>query len=85
MSEEVSGQNQGGRPRKWGSDAERKAATREQRRLEAEQAERDEAYVQAELEITRVRYADDPHLAERLKRSEAYLRKEVAGEIGPRS
>lgn len=85
MSEEVSGQNRGGRPRKWASDAERKAAERVSGQKEREQAERDEAWVQAELEITRERYLDDPDLAGRLKRSEAYLRKVVAGEIGPRS
>ena len=85
MSEEVSGQNSGGRPRKWASDAERKAAERENARLKAEQDARDEAYIQAELEITRERFFDDPDLAARLKRSEAYLRKEVAGEFGPRS
>lgn len=85
MSEGINEQNSRGRPRKWGSDAERMASKRENERLAAEQAEKDEAYIQAELEITRERYFDDPELAERLKRSESYLRREAAGEFGRRS
>jgi hypothetical protein len=90
-SEEVSGQNRGGRPRKWENEAERKAAAREEKRAAEEQARKDEEYVQRELEITRAQFPTlgvdlrVGSLKERLERSEAYLRKWVSGEIGPRS
>jgi len=89
-SGEVSGQNSGGRPRKWDSDAERKAAKREEAKEQAAKAAKDEEFIRVELEITRLTGgkrpgADHPiPMDERLERSEEYLRKWVAGDIGPR-